>query len=318
MPPPYEGGGQGEVGAALKVPNPPLTPPFIREGNNVGPFSFLQTATAILVSLLCIVLPVTASQPVVQPKRIVSIAPSFTEILYALGLGDSIVGTSNYCDFPAEAKTKTKVGDMMNPDVEKIISLKPDLVFVGHWKWEVPDRLRKVGIRVEEVHDAQTLRDSLNRIAHFGELTGTQQQASQIVTSMQKRLDEMRARSLKLRTKPKVFAELDAGQWTVGGHSFMNDVFEVLGLTNIFADRSEPYLMVNMESIVSRNPDLLISLCQTRDAYTNSSSWNTLTAVHEGRIIDKDDIDWFSITHQGPRLVDGMETLEILIHKLFN
>lgn len=247
------------------------------------------------------------------PRRIVSIAPSFTEILYALGLGDTIVGNSNYCDYPPDARNKTKVGDMMNPDVEKIISLHPDLVFVGHWKWEVPDRLRNVGIRVVEVRDADTLKDSLDRIAFFGKQTGRETQAAAIIASMQKRVDAIRERSRSSRAMPHVFVELDAGQWTVGGKSYLNDVLETLGLVNIFKDRSEPYLTVTLESIVSRDPDLLISLCRTSSEYSDSPAWSVLKAVRDGKIIDQRAIDWNAITHQGPRLVDGMEALEKLV-----
>lgn len=268
----------------------------------------------LMAALLCGA--ATADTPARPPQRIISIAPSFTEILYALGLGKSIVGTSNYCDYPAEAKSTQRVGDMMNPDVEKIISLKPDIVFVGHWKWEVPEKLRKMGIRVVEVQDAATLQDSLDRITFFGEQTGTLHEATAIVASMKNRIGALRSRSIKLQPRPKVFIELDAGQWTVGGRSYINDVLEVIGLDNVFADRSEPYLMVNMESIVSRSPDLLISLCRTHQEYTDAPAWRAVKAVRDGLIIDQRAIDWNAITHQGPRLVDGMEALEKIIRSM--
>ena len=250
-------------------------------------------------------------------KRIVSLAPSFTEILFALDLGGAVVGTTSYCDYPPAALKTEKVGDMMNPDVEKIISLRPDIVFAGHWKWEVPDKLRKVGIRVVEVEDAGTLADSLERITFFGKETGRQKHAAEIVASMQARIEAMRSRSGALRARPGVFVELDAGQWTVGGKSYINDILDVLGLANIFKDRSEPYLMVTMESIVSRNPDLLISLCRPRSEYAESPVWSAVKAVRNGKIIDQRAIDWNAITHQGPRLVDGMEALEKLVRPMF-
>lgn len=268
---------------------------------------------AIAAALICGNHPVEAA----APKRIVSIAPSFTEILFALGLGSAVVGTSNYCDYPPEAKNTEKVGDMMNPDVEKIISLHPDLVFVGHWKWEVPDKLRKVGIQVVEVEDAATLKDSLDRINFFGKQTGYQKRATEIVASMQARIDAMKKRGQALRTRPGVFVELDAGQWTVGGKSYINDILETLGLENIFRDRSEPYLMVTMESIISRSPDLLLSLCRMQSEYAESPAWGAVKAVRNGKIVDQRAIDWNAITHQGPRLVDGMEALEKLIHSMF-
>src|SRR4029079_10884940 len=82
------------------------------------------------------------------PQRIVSIAPSFTEILYAIGAGNEVVGTTLYCDYPPQALKTVKIGDVLNPNVERIISLKPDLVLCGNWKWNVPEKLRAAGIKV--------------------------------------------------------------------------------------------------------------------------------------------------------------------------
>ena len=251
-----------------------------------------------------------------EPKRIVSIAPSFTETLYALGLGPNIVGTTNFCDYPPEALKTEKIGDILNPNVEKIILLKPDLVICGAWKWQVPEKLRKAGINVLELKDAENLEDSLRRILILGEKVGKQKESQTLVNEMQKRIDEIRKRSVNTAPK-KVYIELDVGQWTVGGTSYLNQVVEIVGLQNIFQNRKEPYLMVTMESILVKDPDLILSLNRTKQEYQHLENWMAARCVKEGKIIDKNGINWNAITHQSPRMVEGIETLEERLKQIF-
>ena len=110
--------------------------------------------------------------------------------------------------------------------------------------------------------------------------------------------------------------EIDAGNWTVGGPSYLTEILKVAGGENVFSERQEPYLTVTMESIVSRNPDLILSLSRTREEYQNLAGWRALKAVREGKIIDKTAIDWNAITHQGSRLIEGITQLEIVLRNL--
>jgi len=248
------------------------------------------------------------------PQRIVSIAPSFTEILYALGLDKEIVGTSNYCDYPEQARHTQKVGDILNPNIEKIISLHPDAVFCGAWKWQLPDTLRKMGITVVEIHDATNLDDVFNNVILIGKKIEREKQAEAIVVTMKTRLAKMRSESGRSAIRPKVYVELDAGNWTAGGGSYMSEILEVAGLQNIFSDRKEPYMMVTLESIAAHDPDLIISLTRRKDEF-GSASWHAFRAVKEQRIIGKDAIDWNSVVRQSPRLVDGVSKLRTLVQQ---
>jgi iron complex transport system substrate-binding protein len=249
-------------------------------------------------------------------ERIVSLAPSFTEILYALGMDRQIIGTTSFCDYPPQAQKTAKVGDMLNPNLEQIILLKPDLVLCGAWKWQVPDKLRNVGINVIEIKDAENLQDSLNRVRLIGEKVGRKDAAEKIIAYMQSRMNAIRGR-IPQGGHLKVYIELDAGQWTVGGTSYLNDVCSLIGLQNIFHDYDDPYLMVTMESILSRDPDLIISLNRHAREYTDSPAWQASRAVRKGKIIDRTAMDWNAITHQSPRLVDGIEQLEKHVRSLF-
>ncbi len=269
-----------------------------------------RAPTLLVLLFVLLTLPVSA-----KTLRIVSIAPSFTEILYALGAGPEVVGTTLYCDYPAEALKTKKIGDVLNPNVERIISLKPDIVFAGNWKWNVPEKLRAAGIQVVEVPDAQTLDDVFSRFTFIGERIGRRQQAAQLVESMRKQMDDIKNRGASDQKKT-VYMEIDAGNWTVGGPSYLTEILKVAGAQNVFSDRQEPYLTVTMESIVARNPDLLMSLSRSREEYQNLSAWRVLKAVRDGKIIDKNAIDWNSITHQGSRLIEGIGQLEQALRKL--
>jgi len=272
------------------------------------PLKALRTGRPHHIALILIFLVGIASTES-PPQRIVSIAPGFTEILYSLGMQDQIAGTTTFCDYPAQAKSTPKIGDMMNPNIEKIISLHPDTVFCGAWKWDVPSKLRDAGIEVVELKDAETVEDIMKRILLIGEKVGKKDRAAAIVSEMRTKLQSLRDQSANQQTHPKVYIELDTGNWTVGGGSYMSEILAIAGMTNIFQDRKEPYMMVTMESIVSRDPDLILSMFRQKEEYTGSAQWQAVRAVRNSRVLDKRDVDWDAITRQSPRLPEGIENL---------
>src|SRR5262245_7825987 len=183
-----------------------------------------------LTIIVCICILLAQSAWATAPTRIVSISPGFTEILYALGLDQQIVGTTNFCDYPEKAKHTAKIGDVVTPNLEKIISLKPDLVICGAWKWQLPDNLRKIGIQVLEIKDAQNLDDTFQTIQTIGHAVERDQQAAAIIADMKKQLSDLQQQSTKRKAKPRVFMELDLGNWTIGSTSYMNQLLEIAGM----------------------------------------------------------------------------------------
>jgi cobalamin transport system substrate-binding protein len=267
----------------------------------------------LVASAIIILVPLVA---LAAPQRIVSIAPSFTEILYAIGAGDEVVGTTLYCDYPPPALKTVKIGDVLNPNVERIISLKPDLVLCGNWKWNVPEKLRAAGIRVVEIPDAQTLQDVFQRFLIVGKEVGHEKEAQEVTNSLKQQMDQIRKKYTSSLERT-AYMEIDAGNWTIGGGSYLNEILKLLHVRNIFGDRNEPYLTVTMESIVARDPDLLLSLSRSRKDYEALQAWQILRPVQTGKIIDKDRIQWLSITHQGSRLVQGIQQLANAIDELY-
>lgn len=266
--------------------------------------------TTVLVLFLLLTSGVLSAN---SPQRIVSIAPGFTEILYALGAGGNVVGTTNYCDYPPEAKNTEKIGDVLNPNIEKIIALKPDIVFCGAWKWKVPEQLRAVGITVVEIPDAENIQDILDRFQFIGNQIGKGTEAKQLVQQAKERLQAIRMKHSDKEKRKSVFIEIDSGNWTAGGTSYVSELLGMVGLRNIFDDREEPYLMVTMESIAARAPDLIITWTRTREELQAVPAWQSVEAVKRGAILDKNAMDWNSIVRQGPRMIEGMEELEGLL-----
>jgi len=248
------------------------------------------------------------------PKRIVSVAPAFTEILYALGLGSEVIGTTSYCDYPPEARNTAKIGDSMTPNVEKILALRPDVIFCGAYKWELPKKLRTAGVRVVEIPDAVNLESVFANILLIGKETDRRQKASDIVKSMKATIEQVRRRFTAAASPPRVYMEIDAGNWTIGRTSYIHEALEIAGLKNIFADRTEPYMLVTMEAIVSRNPDLILSSARASAEFRRNPAWQAVPAVQYNRIVGKEAMDWNSIVRPGPRIAEGISRLAVLAH----
>ena len=163
------------------------------------------------------------------PTRIVSLAPSNTEVLYALGLGDRVVGVTEYCDYPPEAKQKPKIGGFANIDLEKVIGLDPDLVLATsiHAKTVVSE-LEKRGITVVVV-EPKNVDDVLAKIAFVGKLTGTSENANKLTTQLKSRIDAVTGKVATAKTKPRVFYEIDKTLFTPGPGSFIDDMITKAG-----------------------------------------------------------------------------------------
>ena len=169
-------------------------------------------------------------QIVKTPQRIVSLAPGLTETLFALGLGDQIVGVTTFCDWPAAALTKEKIGGFTNPSIEKIIALKPDLILAtadGNRK-ETVEQLERLGLTVYVTNPANT-RGVLNSIARIGEITGRAQPSEKLVEKLQKRLDRITSLT-RAKQKPRVFFQLGLEPMiTAGRGTLIHEVIERAG-----------------------------------------------------------------------------------------
>jgi len=199
-----------------------------------------------------------------QPLRIVSTAPSITETLYALGLGSRVVGVTMYCTFPADARTKPKIGSFLEPDFERILALKPDLVLVITNPVQVTEKLRRFGLRAEEVNQ-NSVQDVLTSLARIGALTGTEKKAAALAASLRGELDEVR-RSVAGRPRKSALFLVGRSPGTVQGMvgagpgTFINELMVLAGAENVLASSPIAYPKVSLELVLSSNPEVILDM----------------------------------------------------------
>jgi len=296
----------------------------------------LKLTSCVLLGIVLILAACTSVEPIASgdmvddlgrsvniekvPQRIISLAPSNTEILFALGLGDRVVGVTEYCDYPPEALEKEKVGGYSTPDIEKIIALEPDLILASsiHAKEIIP-ALEERGLIVFAL-EPQNLDGILADIRVVGEITGSEKEASELVAQMERRVKAVTEKTDKLREdqRPRVFYPVwHDPLWTVGSETFVNELIEKAGGVNIFRDIKR-YKTVDLETVIARNPEIIIAAAGHEDAgeelfkWVKSEARLSVTEAHRNNrvyLIDSDVVE-----RAGPRIVEGLEVLAKCIH----
>ena len=257
-----------------------------------------------------------------MPKRIVSLAPSNTEILFAVGAGDQVVGLTQYCNYPPEASTRRALigGFSANSiSIEKILTLQPDLVVsAGSSHRTVIEALEQINVPVLAL-DAQNLDGIYKNILMVGQVTGHDTQAQTLVDQMKQRVAAVsdKVKTTPAQERPRVFYEVwDEPLMTAGSATFVHQVIELAGGVNIFADVKEQYPKVSPEVVVARDPDVILGPLTHSNALVASKiaarpGWQPIKAVQKGRIAI---VDGDVISRAGPRIVDAIEIVAKLLH----
>ncbi|MDQ7792902.1 MAG: ABC transporter substrate-binding protein [bacterium] len=249
------------------------------------------------------------------PRRIVSMAPANTEILFALGLGSRVVGVTTWCNYPPEAAGTEKVGDAWAPNYELIVGLEPDLVLAaGTAESEIVTRLEALGIPVFVV-DAPTIEAVGQQILLIGEVTGASIEAGDIAAGIGRRLDDVRGRVMAAGgERPSVFWVLDEFLWTVGPGSFVHDLITLAGGRNLAEGLGLPYAQYSLEVLIEQDPDVIIAATLDPSfgpGLADLPGWNSLKAVREGRVYR---VDGDLVSRPGPRVAEGVETVARLLY----
>ncbi len=254
------------------------------------------------------------------PRRIVSLAPSNTEILFALGLEDKIVGVTEFCDYPEAAKAKQEIGGFSTVDIEQVVALEPDLILATsiHEKTVIP-ALEKVGLAVIALAP-KTLDAGLANLALVGVVTGQGQEASRLVSGLEQRVKAVTAKTGKLAEteRPRtLYLTWHDPLWTVGSGTLQDDLINKAGGRNIAYDLSG-HKTIDLEAVIHRNPEVVIVISGHGKAedlpyhhVLNEPRLRPTEAVITGRVYQVD-ADIFS--RPTPRMVDGLEQLARLIH----
>ncbi|MBK5485555.1 ABC transporter substrate-binding protein [Peribacillus sp. TH16] len=252
-----------------------------------------------------------------QPKKIVTLIPSNTEVVFALGLGKKVVGVSDIDNYPEETKEIEKVGGM-EMNTELIVSLKPDLVLAhassAHNSNEGLQQLKDAGIDVLVVNDAQSFDEVYESIDMIGQATGEHDKAKEIVANMKTKLKKIqeKAKSVKDEERKTVLVEVSPSPdiYTPGKNTFMNEMLNIISAKNAAAEL-DGWAKIDEESMIAANPDVIITTYgyYTKDPVsevTGRKGWEDVAAVKDGQVFD---VHSDLVTRSGPRLIEGVEEL---------
>ncbi|MBN1905883.1 MAG: cobalamin-binding protein [Deltaproteobacteria bacterium] len=251
------------------------------------------------------------------PVRIIPLAPSLTEILYYLGLGERVAGVTNFSYYPPEALEKPQVGGYHDLNIERIITLNPDLV-IGTKDGNNPgivDMLEQAKIPTYIV-DPRNVVEVIETVRIIGSLCGVEEKANQLAKGLTERLDRIRE-ALKQKEKPLVFLQINLHPiMSVNKNTFHQDIISIAGGINMTADSAINYPRISIEELIRRKPDVLIISSMDRGGEFEKArqewlKWTSIPAAKNGRVylIDSDLID-----RPSPRILDGIEAMARMIH----
>jgi len=254
-------------------------------------------------------------------ERIVALTAGDCEILYALGVGDRIVGRGEYCDYPEDVLAVPSVASGYDTNIEQIIALNPDVVVMSTMAQtnEHIESLENAGLAVI-VTEAPHLEGVYDAIALLGEVVDKTAEADALITSMKDAFAALSAKVPQLEKTPTIYFEvspLQYGLWTAGTGTFMHEMGELLGVENIFADLSL-WAEVSEEQVIQRNPDFIVTTTMSYEGSPDPveeikgrAGWGGITAIVDGNVLNADNDE---ITRPSPRLVDAAEQLFELLY----
>ncbi len=266
---------------------------------------------------------VTLTSP---PERIVSLAPGNTEMLFAVGAGNKVVGVTDFCNYPynfsawIEADNMTSIGNYYGPSVEPIVALEPDLVLASSGSLDAAENLKDLGYNVL-VLEARTIDGVLQDILLVGRATGNDINAGNLVTEIRNRIDNVTNQAASATTTPKVYHEVwNDPLMSVGPETFIDELIVLAGGENIFNDATTSWPIVSSEAIIEKNPDVMFfpdmymgvgNFYETIEAVKDRPGWDSINAVQNGALYE---INADIISRSGPRLVDALEIIAKMVH----
>jgi iron complex transport system substrate-binding protein len=261
-----------------------------------------------------------------MPERIVSLSPSCTEILFAVGAGPNVVGVTSYCDYPPEVLVRVKdgtlkiVGGFSDPNIEIIVGLGADLIVASSdLQGDIVSSMESKGLTVVGLMP-KTVDDIVEDVRLVGRIVGEYEPASRLAESMRDRIDVVLNKTERALSRPRVYYEV----WydplmSVGQGTYINDLVAMAGGVNIFSASSSPYPVVNSETIIEANPEVIfvakgymgLAIEETSLKMKDRPGWKSIDAIKHDRIFEiEEDI----VYRHGPRIVDGLETMAQVIH----
>ncbi|MCK4738318.1 MAG: ABC transporter substrate-binding protein [Deltaproteobacteria bacterium] len=248
------------------------------------------------------------------PLRIISLAPNMTEIIFALGLGDKLIGVTDFCDYPPEVKTKSKIGGMTNPSIEAIIRLKPDLVIMttdGNLQG-FEKKLLRLNIPTH-VFLARTISDYTKSIRELGLALGVEKRANQYATETEIALKRLKALGERRKTQSGVFIVWPEPLIVAGPGTFTAEAMAIVGLTNVAQNARTAWPKFSLEELIRSSPEIILTSKKHKEDYLFSNNFikklGSTPAIQNNRIFFTTD----ALLRLGPRTIGGIEELLILL-----
>lgn len=245
-------------------------------------------------------------------ERIVALTAADCEILYAIGAGDTLVGRGEFCDWPAEVLEVPSVESGYETNIEQIIELEPQVVLMGTMAQteEQVNALEEAGIKVV-VSDAQNIEGTYTAIEMIGKLMGKEDNAKKVIDDMKATFDTISEEKVEGTVYFEV-SPLEYGLWAAGKGTFMDEIAEMMGLENVFAD-VDGWAEVSEEQIIERDPDYIVTITMyfgegptPEEEILGRAGWDNVSAVKNGRILNLQNNE---LSRPGPRLADGAKAL---------
>ena len=250
-----------------------------------------------------------------EPQRIISLSPTITESVFAIGKGNKLVGRTTYCDYPVAAKKVTAIGSITNPSIEKIVELKPDLVLASDLSnTEMLKKLEELKVKVLYIKNEESFNGVFATMKILGQVTNAMTGANRVITSIKYRISTVAEKIKTSKKKPSVYYVVGFGKYgdyTATGDTFISNMITMAGGTNAAIDGSG--WKYSLEKLIEKNPDIMIcsKFYDTKKGILETTGYKDLKAVKSGKLIE---IDENFISRQGPRIGEGLYKLAKIIH----
>lgn len=247
------------------------------------------------------------------PERIVSLSPTFSEVIYALDAGDSLVGRTDFCDYPQEIAKVPSVGSMTKPSVEKILEMKPDLVVVSFMEAEMVSQITKTGAKVMQIPSGESFEGSYKNMMELAKALNKEDKGKEITAAIQKDIDEVKTKLAKAEAKTCYYVAGFGknGDYTAGEGTFMNDILKAAGGDNVAKDAQG--WKYTAEKLVEKDPEYIFigRMSGMTDAFKTTEPYKNLTAVKKEKVVELDDN---LISREGPRMAQAVKAVAEVLH----
>ena len=251
------------------------------------------------------------------PETVISLQPSNTEILFELGVGDKVIGVTDYDKWPEEVQNIEKVSDTINVNLERVIELNPDVVFAYTMGGEEQvEQLESAGLKVFVIQSASSIEDVYGDIGQIAQVMGVEDKGKELVEKIKGQFAELKEKTDKIEQKKKVYFEIAPAPdiWSIGSGTFQQELIEAAGIENIYRDQNG-WFSISEEDIINRNPDAIITTVNYGKDPTveikSRQGWESVTAIQNGAVYE---LDANILDRPGPRIAEAAELMAKTIY----